>query len=200
MFGQALRLLAVGEAGQRLGGYVKKLVTKYLVLSVAGMAFLGAIVFAILAGFWALSSSNHDPIISAGIMAAILALVGGLIALTAYGITREKPQQGVSQVTSGSAKPGSLCGRRRAADRTCRPAIWGGASGDGGRSRRAYRGPSGKTVPPELAPCFPSVRTRHFARPQTCTAGHTLLIQHHAPLTRVSPTARAWAASMCAAS
>jgi membrane associated rhomboid family serine protease len=98
MFGQALRLLAVGEAGQRLGGYVKKLVTKYLVLSVAGMAFLGAIVFAILAGFWALSSSNHDPIISAGIMAAILALVGGLIALTAYGITREKPQQGVSQV------------------------------------------------------------------------------------------------------
>ena len=91
MFGTALRLL-VGNAGD----HVKNLLTKYLVLSLAGMAFLGAIVFAILAGFWALSSENHDPIISAGIMAGILALVGCLIALIAYGITR-KPQQSVSQ-------------------------------------------------------------------------------------------------------
>jgi hypothetical protein len=99
MFGQALRLLAVGEAGQRLGGYVRNLATRYLVLSAAGMAFLGAIVFAILAGFWALDSSNRDPVTSAGIMAAILALVGFLIALIAYGITREKkPAVSVSQV------------------------------------------------------------------------------------------------------
>ncbi len=96
MFGTALRLLAAGEAGQRLGGYVRSLATRYLVLSIAGIAFLGAIVFAILAGFWALNSSNHDPIISAGIMAAVLALVGFLIALIAYGTTREKAQSGVS--------------------------------------------------------------------------------------------------------
>ncbi len=99
MFGQALRLLAVGEAGQRLGGYVRNLATRYLVLSAAGMAFLGAIVFAILAGFWALNSSNHDPVISAGIMAGILALVGFLTALIAYGATREKKQAAsVSQI------------------------------------------------------------------------------------------------------
>ncbi len=97
MFGAALRLLATGEAGRRLGDYVKTLTTRYLVLSAAGMAFLGAIVFAILAGFWALSSRNNDPVTSAAIMAGILALAGCLIALIAYGITREKPQASVSQ-------------------------------------------------------------------------------------------------------
>jgi hypothetical protein len=100
MFGQALRLLAVGEAGQRLGGYVRNLATRYLILSAAGMAFLGAIVFAILAGFWALDSSNRDPVTSAGIMAAILALVGFLIALIAYGITRQKEQSSVREAIS----------------------------------------------------------------------------------------------------
>jgi len=90
MFGTALRLLAVGEAGRRVGDYAKTMVTRYLVLSVAATAFLGAIVFAILAGFWELSSRNNDPISSAAIMAAVLALVGFLIALIAYGTTREK--------------------------------------------------------------------------------------------------------------
>ena len=92
MFGTALRLLAVGEAGRRVGDYVQNLVTKYLVLSVAGTAFLGAIVFAVLAVFWAILSRNHDPVASAGIMSGILALVGFSIVFIAYGITREKPQ------------------------------------------------------------------------------------------------------------
>jgi uncharacterized membrane protein len=90
MFGTALRLLAVGEASRRLGDYVKNLATKYLMLSAAGTVFLGAIVFATLAVFWALVSRNNDPVASAGIMAGILALVGFLIALIAYGITRER--------------------------------------------------------------------------------------------------------------
>ncbi len=97
MFGTALRLLAAGKAGESLGGYVRSLTTKYLVLSIAGIAFLGAIVFAILAGFWALNSSSQDPILSAGIMAAVLACLGLLIALYAYGTTREKPQASVSR-------------------------------------------------------------------------------------------------------
>ena len=92
MFGAALRLLAVGEAGRRLGDYVQNLVTKYLVLSVAGTAFMSAIVFAMLAAFWALISRNHDPVASAGIMAGVLALVGFLIVFIAYGITHRKPQ------------------------------------------------------------------------------------------------------------
>jgi hypothetical protein len=98
MFGAALRLLAAGEAGRRLGDYVKNLATRYLVLSAAGTAFLGAIVFAILAGFWALISRNNDPVTSAGIMAGILALVGFLIALIAYGATRERQRPSVSEV------------------------------------------------------------------------------------------------------
>jgi hypothetical protein len=99
MFGQALRLLALGEAGQRLGGYVRNLATRYLVLSAAGTAFLGAIVFAILAVFWALNSRGNDPVTSAGIMAGALALAGFFIALIAYGVTREKKQAAsVSQV------------------------------------------------------------------------------------------------------
>jgi hypothetical protein len=92
MFGAALRLLAVGEASRRLGDYAKNLATKYLMLSAAGTAFLAAIVFVILAVFWALISRNHDPVLSAWIMAGILALVGFLTVFIAYGITREKPQ------------------------------------------------------------------------------------------------------------
>ncbi len=90
MFGTALRLLAVGEAGQRLGDYVRNLTKRYLMLGIAGIPFLAAIVFGILAGFWALSAWIQDPIWSAAIMVGILALVGFLIVLTAYGTTREE--------------------------------------------------------------------------------------------------------------
>lgn len=92
MFGAALRLIAAGEAGRRVGDYAKNLATRYLVLSAAGTAFLGAIVFGILAGFWALMSRNYDPVVAAGIMAGILALGGSLIVLIAYGITRQRPK------------------------------------------------------------------------------------------------------------
>ena len=92
MFGAALRLVAAGVASQRLGGYVKNLTTKYLVLSVAGSIFLVAAIFGILAGFWALNTWTQNPIWSALIMLGILALAGFLTVLIAYGITREKPQ------------------------------------------------------------------------------------------------------------
>ncbi len=100
MFGAILRLMAVGEAGRRMGGYVQNLMTRYLVLSVAGTAFLGAIIFGILAGFWALTSRTNNPVASAAIMAGILVLAGLLIALIAYGATRERtgsPSQAFSE-------------------------------------------------------------------------------------------------------
>ncbi len=90
MFGAALRLLAVGEAGQRVGDYVKNLTRRYLVLSMAGIPFAAATAFGILAGFWALNSRIQDPIWAAVIMVGILVLVGLLIVLIAYGITREE--------------------------------------------------------------------------------------------------------------
>src|SRR3974390_72760 len=91
MLGTAIRLFAPGEAGRRLGDYAKSLTVKYLVLSAAGIIFAVAAIFGILAGFWALESWTHSPIWSALIVAGILVLAGFLIALTAYGITREKP-------------------------------------------------------------------------------------------------------------
>jgi hypothetical protein len=57
----------------------------------SGTAFLGAIVFAILAGVWALTSGNYDPVTPAGIMAGILVLVGFIIVLIAYGVAWERP-------------------------------------------------------------------------------------------------------------
>jgi len=92
MFGVLLRLLAAGEASRRLGDYMKLLTARYLVLSVAGIVFLVAMAFGILAGFWALNLMTQNPIWSALIMMGILLLAGFSIALTAYGITREKPQ------------------------------------------------------------------------------------------------------------
>jgi hypothetical protein len=100
MFGAALRLMAAGEAGRRLGDYVKNLTTRYLVLSTAGIPFAAAAVFAILAAFWAINTEVQNPIWSALIMVGILALVGLLIVLTAYGITRgNRPsaRQAISQ-------------------------------------------------------------------------------------------------------
>jgi cytochrome bd-type quinol oxidase subunit 2 len=90
MFGTVLRLLAVGEAGRRMGAYFKNLMTRYLVLSVAGTAFAAAITFAMLAAFWALNSRTQDPVASALIIAGVLALAGFVIVLVAYGITRRK--------------------------------------------------------------------------------------------------------------
>ncbi len=92
MFGTALRLIAAGEAGRRLGDYLKTLTAKYLLLSAAGIVFGVALFFALLAGFWALDLWTHNPIWDALIMAGSLFLAGSSIALTAYGITRGKPQ------------------------------------------------------------------------------------------------------------
>ena len=90
MFGAALRLLAVGEAGRRLGDYARNLTKRYLMLGIAGIIFATAITFGILAAFWALNSQIQDPIWAAVIMLGILVLVGLLIVLIAYGITREE--------------------------------------------------------------------------------------------------------------
>ena len=90
MFGVVLRLLAAGDVSRRLGDYVKNLMTRYIVLSVAGIVFLVAIVFAILAGYWAINSAMQNPIWSALIMMGICLFAGLAIALTAYGITRER--------------------------------------------------------------------------------------------------------------
>jgi hypothetical protein len=90
MFGAALRLLAVGEAGRRLGDYARNLTKRYLMLAIAGITFGTAITFGILAAFWALNSQIQDPIWAAVTMVGILALVGLLIVLIAYGTTREE--------------------------------------------------------------------------------------------------------------
>ena len=79
-----------------MGDYVNHLKTKYLVLGAAGMIFLVAIVFAILAIFWGLISLNHNPAASAGIMAGALGLIGLLTVFIGFGITQRK-QQSASQ-------------------------------------------------------------------------------------------------------
>jgi hypothetical protein len=83
--------MAAGEAGRRLGDYMRNLTAKYLVLSAAGIVFLIAIAFAILAIFWGLISLNYSPVTSAAMMAGALALIGCLIVLIAYGTTSRKP-------------------------------------------------------------------------------------------------------------
>src|SRR5262249_37576473 len=60
--------------------------------SAAGIIFLIAVFFALLAGFWALDLWTRNPIWAALIMAGSLFLAGFLIAHTAYGLTRGKPQ------------------------------------------------------------------------------------------------------------
>lgn len=91
MFKQALRLLATGEAARRVGESVQNTITKYLVLSLAGAVFGGALTFATLASFWAILARTNDPVQSASIMGGILALVGFLIVFIAYGSTKQKP-------------------------------------------------------------------------------------------------------------
>jgi membrane associated rhomboid family serine protease len=92
MLGTALRLIAAAGAARRLGDYLRSQITRYLVLSAAGIVFAAAALFALLAGFWALDLWTHNPVWAALIMAGSLCLAGFSIALTAYGPTRAKPQ------------------------------------------------------------------------------------------------------------
>lgn len=96
MMRQALRLAAIGHVGSSLGGYAQGVARKYLILTVAGLIFLAALVFVILAAFWALVQWNNDWIEAAGIMAAILALAGFLIVFLAYGIAEPETPRIVS--------------------------------------------------------------------------------------------------------
>ncbi len=88
MFGRILRLMAVGEAGRRLGDYVKNLTTRYLILSTAGIPFAGAAVFGTLAAFWAINTRVQNPMWTALIMAGALVFLGFMIVLAAFGTTR----------------------------------------------------------------------------------------------------------------
>jgi hypothetical protein len=91
MLRTAFRLLAAGDASRRLGDYAKNLTARYLILGLALMPLLVAGGFAVLAGYWAIDSWMQNPVWAALIMAGICLLAGSLIALIAFGITREKP-------------------------------------------------------------------------------------------------------------
>ncbi|MGO9173080.1 MAG: hypothetical protein ACLP7P_14115 [Rhodomicrobium sp.] len=105
MLGAILRLIAAGEAGRRLGGYLQTTLTRYLVLALSAAVFLAASVFALLAGFWALNKWLQNPVLSAAFMAVILASIGFLIALIAFGLTKEKSRPAVSQALTVTAAP-----------------------------------------------------------------------------------------------
>jgi hypothetical protein len=80
-----------------VGGYVQNLATKYLILAAAGLVFSAALIFVILASLWALvNQTNGDWVAAAGIMAAILALVGFVIVLLAYGVAEPEPPRIIS--------------------------------------------------------------------------------------------------------
>jgi len=110
MLGAILRLIAAGEAGRRLGGYVQTTLTRFLVLALSGAVFLAASAFALLAGFWALDKWLANPVLSAAFMAGILASIGFLIALTGSGLTREKSAPAAKQALAarGAPAPGEL--------------------------------------------------------------------------------------------
>ncbi len=93
MLRQALSFAAISQVGSSLTSYAQGLVMKYLILGVAGLVFLSSLIFVILAGYWALVLWSNDWIEAAGIMAAILALLGFLIVFIAYGAAEpEKPR------------------------------------------------------------------------------------------------------------
>ncbi len=110
MLGGFLRLIAAGEAGRRLGGYIQTAFTRFLVLALAGAVFLAGVVFALLAGYWAVNGWLHNPVASAGLMAAILASIGLSIALIASGPTKEKSTPAASRALAvrGAPAPGAL--------------------------------------------------------------------------------------------
>jgi hypothetical protein len=92
MWGTALRLLAAGRTGRRLGDYAKNMTARYLILALAAVALFWAAAFAALACYWALSDWTNNPIIAALIMAGGLCCSALSIALIAYGTTRESPR------------------------------------------------------------------------------------------------------------
>ncbi len=105
MLGFILRLIAAGEGNRGAGDSVKNLTRKYLVLGMAGIVFATALAFGTLAAFWALEAWIQNPILAAAIMVGILILAALLIALIAYGLTREEETPSPSKVITQELLP-----------------------------------------------------------------------------------------------
>ncbi len=97
--------------GRRLGDYAKNLTARYLILGLAVLALLWAAGFAALASYWALSDWTKDPIMAALIMTGIFCCAALLIALIAYGTTRESPGS-AEPVARKSVQAGEVFGPR----------------------------------------------------------------------------------------
>ncbi len=109
MWGVLLRLMAAGQTGRRLGDYARTLTLRYLILGLAAMTLLWAAGFASLASYWALSAWTKSPVLAALIMAAIFCFAALLIALIAYGTTRESPQS-AKPAAREPGEAGEACG------------------------------------------------------------------------------------------
>lgn len=82
---------AAGSYANAWTHYAQGMATRYFVLAIAGLVFAAALTFVLLAAFWALLQWTGDWVEAAGIMAAILALIGFVIVLIAYNMEPEAP-------------------------------------------------------------------------------------------------------------
>ena len=108
MLRSALALLSSLQIGLRIKESIERSLRQAIVVAVAAVVLIAAAAFGLLAAYQALIAHGFTPAEAAGIVAAALALLGGLIFATLPLFARQRKPQAPSMLATGTEGVGML--------------------------------------------------------------------------------------------
>jgi len=108
MLRSALALLSSLQIGLRIKESIERSLRQAIVVAVAAVVLIAAAAFGLLAAYQALIAHGFTPAEAAGIVAAALALLGGLILATLPLFARKRKPQAPSMLATGTEGVGML--------------------------------------------------------------------------------------------
>jgi hypothetical protein len=108
MLRSALALLSSLQIGLRIKESIERSLRQAIVVAVAAVVLIAAAAFSLLAAYQALIAHGFTPAEAAGIVAAALALLGGLILATLPLFARKRKPQAPSMLATGTEGVGML--------------------------------------------------------------------------------------------
>jgi hypothetical protein len=108
MLRSALALLSSLQIGLRIKESIERSLRQAIVVAVAAVVLIAAAAFGLLAAYQALIAHGFTPAEAAGIVAAALALLGGLIFATLPLFARKRKPQAPSMLATGTEGVGML--------------------------------------------------------------------------------------------
>jgi hypothetical protein len=108
MLRSALALLSSLQIGLRIKESIERSLRQAIVVAVAAVVLIAAAAFGLLAAYQALIAHGFTPAQAAGVVAAALALLGGLILATLPLFARKRKPQAPSMLATGTEGVGML--------------------------------------------------------------------------------------------